>query len=206
MSKQEELEARIKEQRTVEANQKGLTGQNGKIGVVLRVFGQPIIGHSLGGAYVDTNYIQTSPLEDDHDPRNSSDLMKSIPTMEMDGTIRPSSEEWSELDEPLSYGTYNVGWYFDGLGRGMHMEILYKEDKSEFVLYYKGNLVYKEIMGELLCYVPGEEWEKWIEGLSKSARDVMRKKKEEEFAEKIKSSEKAKISWWESMKSRWGVT
>ena len=57
MSKQEEIEEKIREQRTIEANKKGLIGQNGKIGMVLRMLGHPIIAQYEGGTYVDTNYL-----------------------------------------------------------------------------------------------------------------------------------------------------
>ena len=46
MASKEEMESRIREQRTAEANKKGLVGQGGKIGTVLRALGSPIVGQT----------------------------------------------------------------------------------------------------------------------------------------------------------------
>lgn len=206
MSKQEELEAKIREQRTVEANKKGLIGQNGKIGVVLRVFGSPIIGQSVGGVYIDTNRADFIPHYDEEDPKNSYELMRSIPIADVEGIERPKGSDWADMNDPDPITTYNLGWHFDGLSRGMHLEILYKDDSSAFTVHHKGHLVYKELRGELMAYLPNDEWEGWIMRLSKSAREIMRQRKEKEFAAQVKVAERTKASWWESMKARWGVT
>lgn len=207
MSRREELEEKIREQRTIEANKKGLIGQNGKIGTVLRMMGQPIISQSEGGSYVDTNYIDLHPEEESYeDPKNNDQLLKKIPIMNMGTNERPNSDEWAELPEGTSYDTQTLGWHFDGLSRGMHLEIKYDNVFSELSVYYKGYLVYKEISGEITCYVPNQEWEAWIEKLYKISRESQRKLKEKEFEEQIKNAEKNKQNWWSQIKSRWGVT
>ncbi len=203
MSKQEELEARIREQRTVEANKKGLIGQNGKIGVVLKMMGQPIVSHSEGGAYVDTNYLEYE--EEAGEPRSSAELLEKIPIMNIDGSLRPETAEWAQLADPVSYGIYNVGWYFDGLSRGMHLEIKYMDSEAELVVLHKGYVVYKEIKGEIVSYVPKDEWEGWVNNLYNKAKDMQRKMKENEFEEQVRESERKKKSWWSEMKSRWGI-
>ena len=43
-----ELARRIKEQRLIDATQKGLTGLDGKIGTILKGMGEPIIVHEGG--------------------------------------------------------------------------------------------------------------------------------------------------------------
>lgn len=204
--KREELEEKIKEERTIEANKKGLVGQGGKIGTVLRVFGQPIILQSEGGSLIDSSYIDLRGDKLEEEIRNNIDLLKSIPVMDLDSIERPSTDEWTEINESTPYTTQTIGWHFDGLSRGMHLEIKYEESKSELIVLYKGYLVYKEMAGDLLCYVPVPEWEDWIERLSKSAKDIQRKIKEKEFAEQVKKVEEQKQSWWDSMKSRWGVS
>lgn len=204
MSKPEELEQRIREQRTIEANKKGFVGQNGKIGIILKMMGHPIIAQAEGGGLIDTNYLQYESQELD-DPRNSIELMQGMPTMDLEGANRPEGEEWSELNEPISYGTYTLGWHFDGLSRGMHLEIKYDEIDAELSVSYKGRTVYKEIKGEIVSYVPHDEWEKWIESLSKIAKDAHRKLKEQEFSENIEKSEKQKANWLNSIRSRWGI-
>lgn len=204
MSKQEELEAKIREQRTVEANKKGFIGQNGKIGTVLKMMGQPIVSHSEGGAYVDTNYLEESQEESPW-PVSTSEFMNSIPVMDLDGNVRPETEEWAQIKNPVSYGVYNVGWHFDGLSRGMHLEIKYDDTEAKLVVLHKGYVVYKEIKGEIVSYVPKDEWEGWIEVLYKKAKEIQRRKKEIEFEDQVKESEKIKASWWAEMKSRWGL-
>lgn len=204
MSNQEELEQRIREQRTVEANRKNLVGQNGKIGVVLRMMGGPIIAQVEGGGYVDTHYIDTEGRLEDDEPRNNVEFMKGVPIMGVDGSERPYGSEWTEMTDPSMYGTMVMGWHFDGLSRGMHMEIKYDDATSELSLHYRGYPAYRELKGEIIGYVPNEEWEGWIERLYKSAKEMKRKKQESEFEQKVKEAEKSKESWLLGIISRWG--
>lgn len=203
MPSPEEIEEKIKEQRTVEANKKGLVGQNGKIAVVLKVFGDPIIAQSEGGFYVDTNYLKYE--EEDVEPRNNKELLKKIPIMDIANNERPTGNEWEELTDPLSFAVQKIGLHFDGLSRSMHMEIKYDDLNSELSLSYKGYCVYKEIKGEIVSYVPNPEWEKWIDSLYKKAKEKQRVTKEIEFENQIKQAEKNKNAWWQKIVSRWGV-
>ena len=204
MSKQEDLEERIREQRTVEANRKGLVGHGGKIGVVLKVLGQPIVGQSEGGIYVDTNKLEDWD-RDYSEPRNALEMMRKIPIMDTGGHDRPSTDEWSEMDDPIAYGTRTIGWHFDGLGRGMHLEIMYDDATTEFTVTYKGYQVYREVKGELSAYIPHPEWEGWIDQLFKKAREAPRGMKEEEFKEQIKAADRSKENWLREIASRWGI-
>lgn len=204
MSNQEELEQRIREQRTVEANKKNLVGQNGKIGVVLRMMGSPIIAQVEGGGYVDTHYIDTQGALEDEEPRNNTEFMKGVPVMGVDGSERPSGSEWTEMSDPTMYGTMVMGWHFDGLSRGMHMEIKYDDSTSELSLHYRGYPAYRELKGEIIGYVPNEEWEGWIDRLYKTAKEMKRKQQESEFEEKVKEAEDNKQSWLRGIISRWG--
>jgi hypothetical protein len=198
LSKREELEARIKEQRTLEANKKGFVGAAGKIGTVLRMLGQDIVAQydDVGFGYL--------PEDEPEEPKNASEFMRRIPTMEIEGSPRPGSPEWSEAGEANFSYTRRIGMHFDGLGRGMHLEIQYSEEKSELSLTYKGYLAYRETMGEIDTYVPNEEWEGWVERLYRTSREIQRKEKEEEFKNKAEEAEKEKKTWWESMLKRWG--
>lgn len=209
MSKAEEIEEKIREKRILEATKKGLMGQNGKIGTILRIIGEPIIKQSEGGHYVESNFIDlegsTNIEESIYDIDNSIDLLKKIPIMGVEGSQRPNSDEWSGIPDPVYYGLDTIGMYFEGLNRGMHLEIKYDELTSELIVLYKGYIVYKETKGELLAYNPIDEWEKWIESLYKIAKEKQRKIKEKEFEESIKSNEKEKELWWEKIKNRWGI-
>jgi hypothetical protein len=208
MSSPEEIEEKIKEQRVLEATKKGLMGQNGKIAIVLKIYGEPIIGQKEGGTFVDSYYInlENNDIKSLDEINNSEDLLRNIPIMNLEDNIRPQSEEWmGDMPDGNYYSVETVGVHFDGLRRGMHMEINYNYDLSEMSLYYKGYIVYKEIKGELISYAPYEEWEKWIESLYKSAKEKLRKIKEEEFEESIKISEKEKNFWWQKIKEKWGI-
>jgi hypothetical protein len=192
MAQREELEARIKEQRLAEANKKGLTGPTGKIGVVLKVLGEPIVSQME-----DASYLNLAGEEED----------EGIPIMAVEGAKRPTGPEWSDEGRVATYyGIHEIGRHFDGLSRGMHMEIFYRDESSEMSLYHRGFLAYKESQGNLQCYVPSNEWEGWISSLFKVAKKKQREEKEKEFEERVKESEKTKLSWLHEMASRWGIT
>lgn len=192
MSQREELEARIKETRLAEATKKGLTGPTGKIGTVLRMLGSPIIGQTEGVSYLDL------------DGREEDEGM---PVMDIEGVQRPIGPEWSDAEVvPTPYGIHELGRHFDGLARGMHMEIMYKEESSEMSLYHRGYLAYRETQGDLQCYVPSDEWEGWISSLFKVAKKEQRREKEKEFEARAGEAERAKGSWLRDIASRWGIT
>lgn len=193
MSQRNEIEARIKEQRLAEATKKGLIGQAGKIGTVLKFLGSPIISQSEATIFLDT--------------QGTGEEQEGIPVMDIDGATRPEGSEWSDAEiYPTPFNIRPIGFHFDGLNRGMHLEILYKEDSSEMIVYYRGVCVFKEVQGDLLCYVPNIEWEGWISSLFKIAKKTQREEKEREFQEKVKDAEVAKSSWLRDLASRWGFS
>lgn len=198
MAQREELESRIKEQRLAEATKKGLVGMSGKIGTVLKTLGSPIVAQTEDATYLDTDGRGDDVLEGGID---------NIPIMDMDGVSRPEGSEWSEPSvSPTPFGIHKIGWHFDGLGRGMHMEIIYKDESSDMSLYSRGYLVYRETQGDLVCYVPSDEWESWISSLFKIAKRVQREEKEREFQSNIREAERGKRSWLRDLASRWGIT
>lgn len=195
MSKREELESKIREQRVLEATKKGLVGFSGKIGTVLKVLGQEIVSQDFDGDLFEEN---------EETPKNNRDLMLGIPTIDMDENYRPVGEEWAEIEKTYYSSIRKIGLHFDGLNRGMHMEIKYDDETSELYLTHKGYLVYKECMGEIECYVPNEEWEGWIDRLWQISKKIQREKKEVEFEEKALNVEKEKQAWWSSLVKKWG--
>lgn len=197
MSRKEELEARLKEQRLAEATKKGLMGATGKIGTVLKFMGSPVVSQTEDISYLDTQGFGGDGPEGP----------MGMPMMDIEGASRPSGPEWSEdAPDPVSFGTRDIGRHFDGLGRGMHLEIFYKEESSEMSVLFRGHLVYREIQGELLCYVPHDEWEGWISSLFKIAKKVQRDAKEEEFQSRVQEAERNKESWLRDIAARWGFT
>ncbi len=144
MNSPEEFEKKIKEERTLEVNKKGLIGPSGKIATILRNLGGPIIGQIEDSVYDYTYDYDMNNHNSIHETTNSKDLVKKIPMMNMDEGTRPNSEEWGDMPEGVNFSTREVGYYFEGLNRGMHLEIKYDEYTSELIVNYKGYIVYKE--------------------------------------------------------------
>jgi hypothetical protein len=197
MASKEEIESRIKEQRTAEANKKGLMGQGGKIGLVLRMLGSPIVGQVEDAAFLDLE----GRIEDP-----SGNPIMDIPVADLDGVNRPYGSEWGGIAESVPVSTRTIGMHFDGLSRSMHLEIIYKDEESELSVYHRGRLVYREVQGDLVCYVPADEWEDWVSSLFKTAKKMHRDSKEDEFKEKVKEARDSKESWLRHIAARWGIT
>lgn len=198
------MEQRIKEQRSIEANKKNLVGQNGKIGIVLKTLGQPIISQNEG-EYFETNYLELYN-EEKEEPKNAEELLKYIPIKgNGEENERPNSPEWSEVGDASFGFTQTIGWHFYGLDRGMHLEIKYDNFNSDLEVYHKGYLVYKESKGDIECYVPKEEWENWINHLYKIAKNKQKDKIKEELNKKKEESKENKNNWLEKMKIKWGM-
>jgi hypothetical protein len=172
-------------------------GQAGKIGIVLRALGSPIIGQTDGASFLDTEGRDDGP---------SGSVLRDIPMMDMEGVARPEGSEWGEAAEPISSSTRTVGYHFDGLSRSMHLEIIYKEEEAELSVYHRGFLVYQEAQGELSCYVPIKEWEDWISSLHKASKRIQRESKENEFKDRVQKATESKNSWIRYIQSRWGIT
>lgn len=208
MKKIEEIEEKIKEERLLEATKKGFYGQNGKIISILKILGEPIISQNQGGSFVDYNYLP-DPYENNEDLDNISNtnqFLQEVPIMDLEGVERPQSFEWSELNGGQETSISKIGYHFSALNRGMHMEIKYDDATTELSLSHKGYNVYKEIKGELLCYVPIQEWEDNVEKLYKISKEKLRQFKEKEFEQSLNNNEKNKESWLESMRKKWGFS
>lgn len=168
-------EQMIREHRTIEAMRNGLMGSEGKLARVARTMGQPI--YRQGGGTFEQTY-----LDDPYDLPDEN----SLPVMD---------------EEEMSY---QVGWHFDGMSRGIHMEILWKADHREVKCYWKGNLVYKEIGGDLDGYAPGE-WEAELEKLSEQTKKTERQdRKEKSKVAGIEAKQKQK-EFLDAMKLKWGI-
>lgn len=205
-----DLEKKIKEQRTIEATKKGYTGIGGKFGVIVRTLGQPIIDHSEGGVYLSKTYLDDPyQLPVDNDLNGPPEyIQKQIPYMDVVDNEEPTGTGWrSERDYTLSPITATeIGYNFDGLSRGMHLEINYSVDKNELSVYYKGYIVFRETNGELESYVPLVEWEQLIDKLYSRAVEIEKQKRKVVKQEKIVEVQKAKKSFLEKIKNRWGIT
>lgn len=211
-----EREKRIQEQRTIEATRKNLMGLTGKIGTVLRNLGEPLIAQSQGGSLMDSSYLDDPwALPTEGTPAGElkegpADYVQGqIPYMEMnpEGTSEPidgAFRQSRDYDMPLN-STSQIGWYFDGLSSGVHMEIKYDEHSKSLTLNWKGYLVYKEASGELAAYSPAREWEEKINYMYQIAATKERASKKETKEEEMKEVQKMKTSWIQKMRERWGL-
>jgi hypothetical protein len=178
MSNFDEKEKKIQEQRTIEAIKKGLMGASGKFGAIVKNLGTPIIGQGSDNPYLESTYLP----ELDGEPANEFDPQ--------------DAEEFSSIE---------LGWIWDGLSAGIHMEIKYIEDAKELTVYHKGYLVYREVSGELLSYLPNEEWEEPIERVyllaKRKEKDTNKSKKQD----RVKLGENLKSAWLRKIRDRWGI-
>ena len=93
------------------------------------------------------------------------------------GDIDPT---WSKKYNKEYSNTEHLGWFFDGLNRGIHLEIKCLSEEGRLTVRYKGYQVYDESAGELLSYNPNEDWEKHVNKLFETAKIKEQKTKKEE--------------------------
>jgi hypothetical protein len=170
-------ERMIAEKRQIEATRKNLMGVSGKLGMIAKVLGTPI--QRQGSPLFDTSYLD-DPFAL-HDP-----------------------------DEiPMFNGTseYVVteGYLFDGTSSGIHMEIKLTTGENKLRVTWKGYVVYDEKAGDLLAYVPNDEWENWIKKLYDRAKESA-KKKTEAMKPLIEAETKNQLGrFMDRLRQRWGV-
>lgn len=204
MNKKEE---RIKEQRTIEAAHKNLSGLGGKFGIILQGLGQPIIAQ--GGSLYDSYDIE-DPFEINEKKElggTPEEIQEQIPYFDSNTGEEPIGGSWRNDREYVKelYNTHKIGYVFDGLGKGIHIEIKYMIDNNELTVYYKGYLIYREIAGDLLVYAPNDEWEKNIDILFQSAKKISTKKNKESQKEKVANAIRKRDNWWQTIKTKWGL-
>jgi hypothetical protein len=190
-----EQEKRIKDQRTIEANRKKLMGLEGKLGCIVKNLGQPIVRQDEGDFFHDANYLDTDLEEPE------GDIIDQLPTIDYGDMV---SEE-AYRSERIAYNIQEIGMHFDGLSKGIHMEIRYMEETGELLATYKGHVVYKELAGELESYVPFSEWEDKINLLFPLARTVEIQKTGQVKDLIKKDRESKRVSLLEKIRKRWGV-
>lgn len=185
-------ESVIREKRTIEATKKNLMGPAGKFGRILEAFGTAVIRQ--GSGMIDTNYLEDPFAESVHTEYAST----------LSGQNGPLAYKDEILDANDEF-VVNEGLLFDGLGRGIHLEIKYWYATNEMTVSYRGYIVYKEIAGELSAYAPFPEWESATDTLYMAAKNKLSKTKkidEQEMTEKIN---KKKKQFWQELRLRWGV-
>lgn len=165
----------IRDQRTREAVKKGLMGQGGKLGCIARYLGQEIVRQ--GGSYYTQNFIDLTGIQEDENM---------IPYMEEDETA------------------ITEGYMFDGLSRGLHMEIRLSEERSEIYVRWQGDIVYREMAGELYGYCPGE-WEESVDRLFVQAKEKEGREHRAYEERALQAGQRRKEHFLEEMKRKWGL-
>lgn len=195
-------EKKIIEQRTIEATRKGLMGFSGKLGIILRSLGQPIVSQS-DGIYM-SEYFGYS--NNNYDPNENEIITMEALDLLGNPIEEPSDPSWANKNNNRkNISTRDIGWHYDGLNRSMHLEIKFLEEQAELTVYYEGNLVFKEISGELKTYIPFDDWELKIETLFKSSKKIDDLVKTKEKTERIEEAKKNKSKWLKKMKENWGI-
>jgi hypothetical protein len=169
-------ELKIKEERTLQAIRKNLMGPSGKLGIIAQTLGKKIIAHGSDTA----NYLP-------------------------DFWELPDEETILIEDDPYLDA---IGWIWDGLNRGLHMEIKVDNYKREIKATYKGYSVYTEVAGDLKLYAPihpiAGEWEQHIDGLYKTAKQRMSKRKLEKEEDRKQASPGLARKILNMLRMRWG--
>lgn len=182
----------IREKRTIEATKKNLMGVAGKFGIIVKTLGSPIVRQ--GSGLMDQTF-----LDDPYQDYAESEY-------ETTASGQPGPESWrDEIKEIQDDIVYEEGFVFDGLSRGIHLEIRYVHHKQKIEVSYKGYPVYKEVAGELYAYAPFPEWEEKIERLYKVAKDEAKKNKRFKEVELGQEIERQKTKFWERLRLRWGL-
>ena len=201
-----EKEAKIKEARTIEATRKNLMGISGKFGVILRNIGHPLVAQ---GEFMSDIFGYSSSTSTGQNW--GEEEFDELPTMEVLDAAgypieEPFGDEWTQKKgDRVSGFTSNLGWSFDGLSRGVHMDMKYLKNNSELVVNYKGYKVYHEANGELNVYTPNDEWENKVDQLFVSAKKLDEKNRKIDKVERIEEAKKEKKSWVQKLKDTWGI-
>lgn len=168
-------EQSIKEARTIEAMKNGYMGLGGKFGQITKKLGHPIINQ--GGMYKDST--------------------------EFENVLDGETEDLPTMDE--SEASYEIGWQFDGLSRGVNLSILIFNHLREIKVVYEGRVVYKEVSGELESYAPDRQWEDWVGKLADLAKKIQRRELRNAAKEAEKAKEEKRNEIIEDLKKRWGI-
>lgn len=194
----EQKEKVIKEKRTTQAVSKNFFGPTGKISIILKAYGSPVMRQ--GGTFCDVNYLE-DPFEDYSDTEYETTVSgQNGPVAWRDEILEDGDGAGIAHENNPNY----LGSVFDGLSRGIHIEIQQMRHSHTMVVNYKGYEVYKEVAGELEAYAPFPEWEDAINRLYKSAKTKYEEIKGQNLIELTDVIDRKKSFFWEKLRRRWG--
>jgi hypothetical protein len=166
----------IKEARQIEAMKKGYMGLEGKFATIAKRLGHSLI--SQGNLHVDRTYLEDPYYEEDPNE---------LPTMDDDEQ------------------SHEIGIHFDGLSRGINLSISILFHLRNITVRYEGQIVYKEIAGELEGYAPMDVWEFKVEELYDFSKKLERKQRPQEQKRIAAEVDKKRKEILESLRLKWGL-
>jgi hypothetical protein len=177
-------EKAIREKRTILAAQKNIMGVTGKLGTIAKYLGHEIKyqGSGLGDGRTMDEYL--GEPYDVYAPKDDNQL--------------PTFDERENFIEV-------IGYLFDGLSRGIHMEIKYMDDSKMLTVHWKGFMVYCEIAGELYAYAPFDEWESKVDTLYGPARKIAIKHNEEQRVIQERNARVDQAGFLQRLRMKWGI-
>mgnify|MGYP000910365555 CR=1 FL=1 len=192
-----EKENIIKEKRKVEAIKNNLMGISGKLGIIAKIMGQPIVSQEEVG-FSSVSYSYEDLFDQEQDQILTSNIIDQFGN-------EIQEPDWATKKNKKEYYTSKLGYYYYGLTNGLDLEIKFLNENQELIVNYQGYMVYQEIEGDLFCYNPSEEWIDKIEKLYKKCKQQIDLKNQSLKEEKLETNKNEKIKWIEKMKKLWGI-
>jgi hypothetical protein len=124
-------------------------------------------------------------------------------TLSYDDFWKTSGEDIQEMD--IESNVNCVGWFFDGLGMGVNLEIFVFENDKKIKVAYESQNVYEEVSGELEAYVPNIVWEEKINPLYKRAKEKEIKRREQQKELSRSNFEENKKKLINYLSNKWGI-
>jgi hypothetical protein len=124
-------------------------------------------------------------------------------TLSYDDFWKTSGEDIQEMDVESNVNC--VGWFFDGLGMGVNLEIFVFENDKKIKVAYESQNVYEEVSGELEAYVPNIVWEEKINPLYKRAKEKEIKRREQQKESSRSNFEENKKKLINYLSNKWGI-
>jgi hypothetical protein len=158
----------------------------------LQVFGTPVVRQG-SGLYESSLLEDCNKIDDDYCYESTAS-----------GQTGPLVDK-GEIENLDFEFVQNEGVLFDGLSKGVHLEIIYWQSSNQLKVSYKGHVVYLEVAGELEGYVPFDEWENIINRLFEISKNKLKDKNLIKEKEQKETINKNKIKFLENIKKRWGI-
>jgi hypothetical protein len=210
MNEEYDIEVKAQQERTIQAIKEGWMGFEGKLGVIAQQLGEPIIanygGGGLGTIGFTYNEFSTHESGDDEsieDARTPEEILYRMPMTDTDDPVLTGGI-WGKRKDRVQQHAEIVGWNFDGLSRGMHLDIKCMLDDAKITVSYQGYLVYEEENSKLYRLKPNG-WEELIERLYPHAKKKQRKAVKAMGLERKAEQEKEVKGIFQRIKDLWGL-